>query len=174
MKGLNAFITEIRGCQNKEQESSRCEQELAKIKTQFANNRNMSGYDKKKYVWKLLYMYILGYEIDMGQMDAAFLINCPKFSEKYTGYIACSILINEEESSVFQTIANSIRADLASGNEVFQSMALAMVGAQAPFELVKSLNQEIMRLALEDTKNKTSYFVKKKAILCLLRMYRKY
>ena len=66
MKGLNAFITDIRGCQNKEQESSRCEQELSKIKTQFANNRNMSGYDKKKYVWKLLYMYILGYEIDIG------------------------------------------------------------------------------------------------------------
>ena len=89
----------------------------------------MSGYDKKKYVWKLLYMYILGYEIDVGQMDAAFLINCAKFGEKYTGYIACSILINEEESQVFQTIANSIRADLASGNEVFQSMALVMVGA---------------------------------------------
>ena len=69
----------------------------------------MSGYDKKKYVWKLLYMYILGYEIDVGHMDAALLINCPKFSEKYTGYVATSILILESNSSVFDTIASSIK-----------------------------------------------------------------
>jgi AP-2 complex subunit alpha len=119
MKGLNAFITDIRGCQNKEQEQNRCEQELSKIKTQFANDRNMTGYHKKKYIWKLLYMYILGYEIDIGHQDAAFLINCPKFSEKYTGYVATSILINEEQSDIFQSISGSIRSDLNSGNEVF-------------------------------------------------------
>jgi len=33
-------------------------------------------------------MHILGYEIDFGHYEAANLINSPKFSEKYTGYIA--------------------------------------------------------------------------------------
>jgi AP-2 complex subunit alpha len=33
-------------------------------------------------------MYILGYDIDFGHTESAFLINSQKFSEKYTGYIA--------------------------------------------------------------------------------------
>jgi len=36
----------------------------------------------------MLYIYILGYEIDFGHFQAANLINSSKFSEKYTGYIA--------------------------------------------------------------------------------------
>lgn len=42
----------------------------------------MSGYDKKKYVCKLLYMYILGWDIDFGHMEAVNLISSPKYSEK--------------------------------------------------------------------------------------------
>jgi len=89
----------------------------------------MSGYHKKKYIWKLLYMYILGYEIDFGLMDAAFLINCGKFSEKYTGYIATSILVNEENQEIYETIKSSVKADLNSSNEIYQSLALAMIGS---------------------------------------------
>lgn len=43
---------------------------------------NLSGYDKKKYVCKLLYMYILGWDIDFGHMEAVNLISSPKYSEK--------------------------------------------------------------------------------------------
>ena len=39
-------------------------------------------------------MYILGYEIDIGNFEAANLINAAKFSEKYTGYIATGNTIN--------------------------------------------------------------------------------
>lgn len=42
----------------------------------------MSGYDKKKYVCKLLYMYILGWDIDFGHMEAVNLISSSKYSEK--------------------------------------------------------------------------------------------
>ena len=37
-------------------------------------------------------MYILGYEIDFGFYEAANLINSPRFSEKYTGYIATGFI----------------------------------------------------------------------------------
>jgi hypothetical protein len=33
MRGLNAFISDIRGCQNKESEANRVEKELASIRT---------------------------------------------------------------------------------------------------------------------------------------------
>lgn len=60
MRGLNTFITDIRHCQNKEQEQKRVEEELAKIRNKFTSQKGLAGYQKKKYVWKLLYIHILG------------------------------------------------------------------------------------------------------------------
>ena len=37
-----------------------------------------AGYDRRKYVWKLLYIYMLGYEIEFGHKQAADLIPLPK------------------------------------------------------------------------------------------------
>jgi AP-2 complex subunit alpha len=70
------------------------DKELAKVRNKFASNKALSGYQRKKYIWKLLYMYILGYEIDFAHFEAANLINSPKFSEKYTGYIAVGNSVN--------------------------------------------------------------------------------
>lgn len=47
-----------------------------------------------------------------------------------------------------------------------------MVGAQAPKELVDELHQDVQKLALQESR--TSPFIRKKACLCLLRMFRKY
>ena len=35
-------------------------------------------YDRKKYVWKLLYIYMLGYEVEFGHKQAADLIPAQK------------------------------------------------------------------------------------------------
>ncbi len=35
-------------------------------------------YDKKKYVWKLLYIYMLGYPVEFGHKQASDLIAAPK------------------------------------------------------------------------------------------------
>ena len=173
MRGLNTFITDIRHCPNKETEQKRCEKELAKIRNKFASNKGLSGYQKKKYVWKLLYMHILGYEIDFGYFESANLINCPKFSEKYSGYVATGILVNENNTELYKTITNSIQSDLLSSNEINQSLALAMIGSLAPQELVENLHGEVAKIALTEN-TRYSLFVRKKAILCLLRIYRKY
>jgi len=173
MRGLNTFITDIRHCPNKETEQKRCEKELAKIRNKFASNKGLSGYQKKKYVWKLLYMHILGYEIDFGYFESANLINCPKFSEKYSGYVATGILVNENNTDLYKTITNSIQADLLGSNEINQSLALAMIGSLAPQELVENLHGEVAKIALSEN-TRYSLFVRKKAILCLLRIYRKY
>ena len=42
----------------------------------------MSSYDKKKYVCKMLYMYILGWEVDFGHVEAVNLIAGNKYTEK--------------------------------------------------------------------------------------------
>lgn len=58
-------------------------------------------------------MSILGYEIDFGHIESANLINSLRFSEKYTGYIATGMLVNEQDAEIFKIVANSIRSDLS-------------------------------------------------------------
>ena len=38
----------------------------------------LAEYDRKKYVWKLLYIYMLGYEVEFGHKQAADLIPAQK------------------------------------------------------------------------------------------------
>lgn len=37
-----------------------------------------AGYDRKKYVWKLLYIYMLGYDVEFGHKQACDLIPATK------------------------------------------------------------------------------------------------
>lgn len=55
---------------------------MAKIRKKFKEATNIEGYDKRKYVCKLLYMYMLGYDIDFGYMEAVNLMASNKFQEK--------------------------------------------------------------------------------------------
>ena len=81
MRGLHVFVVDIRNCTSKEQEQKRVQKELAKIREKFSR-KTLSGYDKKKYVWKLLYSFMLGYDIDFGHIQAINLCSSPKYSEK--------------------------------------------------------------------------------------------
>ena len=42
----------------------------------------MDGYNKKKYVCKLLFIFLLGYDIDFGHMEAVNLTTSNRFTEK--------------------------------------------------------------------------------------------
>jgi len=42
----------------------------------------MTSYDKKKYVCKLLYMYMLGWDVDFGHVEAVKLITGTTYTEK--------------------------------------------------------------------------------------------
>lgn len=42
----------------------------------------LTPYKKKKYVWKMLYIHMLGYDVDFGHMEAVSLISAPKYPEK--------------------------------------------------------------------------------------------
>ena len=91
IKGLQIFINDIRGCTTKEAENKRVEKELDKIRKKFSTGKSLSGYEKKKDVWKLVYIYILGYQVDFGYNHSLDLITSTKFSEKLTGYISMSM-----------------------------------------------------------------------------------
>jgi len=81
MRGLTLFISDLRALRSRDQELPRINRELANIRTKFKDG-NITGYDRKKYVAKLMYIYILGYQVDVGLMEAVHLLGSNKYSEK--------------------------------------------------------------------------------------------
>ncbi|XP_027084419.1 AP-2 complex subunit alpha-1-like [Coffea eugenioides] len=169
MRGLSVFISDVRNCQNKEQERLRVDKELGNIRTRFKNEKGLTPYEKKKYVWKMLYIYMLGYDVDFGHMEAVSLISAPKYPEKQVGYIVTSCLLNENHDFLRLAI-NTVRNDIIGRNETFQCLALTLVGNIGGREFAESLAPDVQKLLLSSS---CRPLVRKKAALCLLRLFRK-
>ncbi|KXJ10809.1 AP-2 complex subunit alpha-2 [Exaiptasia diaphana] len=82
MRGLAVFISDIRNCKSKEAEIKRINKELANIRNKFKGDKTLDGYQKKKYVCKLLFIFLLGHDIDFGHMEAVNLLSSNKYTEK--------------------------------------------------------------------------------------------
>lgn len=67
---------------SKEAEIKRINKELANIRSKFKGDKTLDGYQKKKYVCKLLFIFLLGHDIDFGHMEAVNLLSSNKYSEK--------------------------------------------------------------------------------------------
>jgi AP-2 complex subunit alpha len=128
----------------------------------------------KKFVWKLIYIYILGYEVDFGHLEALNLINAEKYSEKCTGYIATGVMLNERNSDpeLLEMVINSIQTDLRCGNEVYESLALSTIANIGAVEFAKALGPAVQRLAFAED-YRPSYFIQKKACLCLYSFFKR-
>ena len=96
-RGLQNFISDIRNCQSKEEERDRVEKELANIRQKFVASSSLSSYQKKKYVWKMCYIFMLGYDIDFGHIEVISLLSSSKFQEKSVGYMGVSLLLKPGE-----------------------------------------------------------------------------
>ncbi|KAK4492238.1 hypothetical protein RD792_003039, partial [Penstemon davidsonii] len=129
----------------------------------------LTPYEKKKYVWKMLYIYMLGYDVDFGHMEAVSLISAPKYPEKQVGYIVTSSLLNENHDFLRLAI-NTVRNDIIGRNETFQCLALTLVGNIGGREFAESLAPDVQKLLISSS---CRPLVRKKAALCLLRLYRK-
>ncbi|KAF9348460.1 hypothetical protein BGX34_002467, partial [Mortierella sp. NVP85] len=169
MRGLTVFIADIRNCRVRELEEKRINKEMANIRNKFKEG-NLSGYDKKKYVCKLLYMYILGWDIDFGHMEAVNLISSPKYSEKQIGYLGITLLMHEN-SDLVRLVVNSIRKDLDDTNEIHNCLALHAIANIGGREMAESLAGDVHRLLVSPN---SKSFVKKKAALTMLRLFRKH
>jgi AP-2 complex subunit alpha len=167
IKGLQIFINDIRGCTTKEAENKRVEKELNKIREKFATGKALTGYEKKKCVWKLLYIYILGYRVDFGHNYCADLITSIKFSEKMTGYISMSVLFKDNNPEI-NIMVNCIRNDLLNSNALCQSMALALSTNLNNNELLETIAPDVYRFIT--TFSERQLFTVKKALICLTKV----
>ena len=142
----------------------------------------LSGYQKKKYVCKLLYIYILGYPLTFGHLESLSLLTSPRYSEKQIGYLAVTLLLNER-NDLINLVVNSIRRDLVDiNNELWNCLALHAIANVGGREMGEALGADVYRLLISpyvlwrcNSYGRTSKsFVKKKAALTLLRLYRKH
>jgi AP-2 complex subunit alpha len=187
-RGLQNFISDLRNAKGKDDEKKRVDIELANIRKQFSpkggkvaedgSNPNLSSYQRKKYVWKLVYIHVLGYEVDFGHAEVLVLVRSPKYSEKVVGYAALSLLIRSDDpviNSIRSTISKDLTQPTITGGknsappDAAQALALCAAANISGLELVQSLHTEIQQTLVAQS---SSPCVKKKAALCLLRLIR--
>lgn len=168
MRGLAVFISDIRNCKSKEAEVKRINKELANIRSKFKGDKALDGYSKKKYVCKLLFIFLLGHDIDFGHMEAVNLLSSNKYTEKQIGYLFISVLVNSN-SDLIRLINNAIKNDLASHNPTFMNLALHCIANVGSREMAEAFASEIPRILVAGD---TMDSVKQSAALCLLRLNR--
>lgn len=171
--GLTNFISEVRTCTTVEEEMQVVEYEKQKIREQFSKSSKMNNYGRMKCLWKMVYMKLLGHNADFCIDKATELISSTKLGEKYTGYIVTSILVGQSLNGLYEDIVPIVKNDIYSDNQFFQSIALSLVGNMAATPLASKLVIDITTISLGQS-DKISFFIRKKAILTLLRIFRKF
>ncbi|KAI1712702.1 AP-2 complex subunit alpha-2 [Ditylenchus destructor] len=168
MRGLAVFISDIRNCKSKEAELKRINKELANIRSKFKGDKTLDGYQKKKYVCKLLFIFLLGHDIDFGHMEAVNLLSSNKYTEKQIGYLFISVLINLN-SELIKLIIQSIKNDISSRNPVHVNLALQCISNIGSKDMCEAFAHDLPKLL---TSGDTVDFVKQSAALCLLKLFR--
>ncbi|XP_061444526.1 AP-2 complex subunit alpha-1 isoform X5 [Rhineura floridana] len=158
----------LTGGKSKEAEIKRINKELANIRSKFKGDKALDGYSKKKYVCKLLFIFLLGHDIDFGHMEAVNLLSSNKYTEKQIGYLFISVLVNSN-SELIRLINNAIKNDLASRNPTFMCLALHCIANVGSREMAEAFASEIPRILVAGD---TMDSVKQSAALCLLRLYK--
>uniref|UniRef100_G3T2S6 AP-2 complex subunit alpha n=1 Tax=Loxodonta africana TaxID=9785 RepID=G3T2S6_LOXAF len=167
-RGLLSFCSSVKGGKSKEAEIKRINKELANIRSKFKGDKALDGYSKKKYVCKLLFIFLLGHDIDFGHMEAVNLLSSNRYTEKQIGYLFISVLVNSN-SELIRLINNAIKNDLASRNPTFMGLALHCIANVGSREMAEAFAGEIPKILVAGD---TMDSVKQSAALCLLRLYR--
>lgn len=142
---------------------------MAKIRKYFKEEKTPDGYQRRKYITKLLYMYVMGYELDFGHVPAIGLLGATKYHEKHTGYFAIQLLLAENHEMI-PLIVNSLQEDLKSRNDLVVCLALAAIANIGGKEMTETLAPDVLKLLFSSN---ASAMVKKKAAIAYLRLFRK-
>lgn len=168
MRGLSVFISDIRNCKSREAEVKRINKELANIRSKFKGDKTLDGYQKKKYVCKLLFIFLLGHDIDFGHKEAVNLLVSNKYTEKQIGYLFISVILNHE-SELMRLIIMNIKNDVTSRNPIFINLALQCIANIGNKEMADAFATDIPKLLVSGDTLDT---VKQSAALCLLKLLR--
>jgi AP-2 complex subunit alpha len=145
----------------------RVDKELANVRKAFTSGK-MAPYDRKKYVWKLVYVNMLGYDVDFGHVEMISLLSAPTYAEKLVGYLAVSVMLRNTDEAI-TLVVQAVKNDLQSTQDPVQCLALCGIANIGGKELAETVAPDVQRILFS-----RSIFpvVRKKAALCLLRLTR--
>jgi AP-4 complex subunit epsilon-1 len=108
---------------------------------------------------------MLGHEATFAHLFSVNLTQDKNYLNKRVGYLACSLLLNEESEFLILLVA-SLQKDIQSSNWVEVCMALTTVIKFANPTIMQALTEPILKLL--DHKSEQ---IRKKAVMCLYKFY---
>lgn len=118
-------------------------------------------------VSKLLYLHLLGENVNFAQLEVINLMNDNRFSYKRIGYTAGAIIVSET-SEISILLTHTILKDLGSDDPKVQMLALTFIANMG--------SNEVCQDALNDVKKhmkSSNKYVMKKAIMAAVRIVKK-
>jgi len=161
---MRDLIRAVRACKTAAEERAVISKECALIRTAIKEEDEQFRY---RNVAKLMYIHMLGYPTHFGQMECLKLISAPSFPEKRIGYLALTLLLNEQ-AEVLTLVTNSLKLDLVNNNQYIQGLALITIGNLATQDMARDLISDVDKLL----KSNNSY-LRKKAALAAIRLLKK-
>lgn len=161
---LKALIKAIRACKTFADERSLIVSESAAIRASF---RAEDSFTRHNNIAKLLYIQMLGYPAQWGQIECLKLVASPRFADKRLGYLGIMLLLDESQE-VLTLVTNSLKNDMNHSNMYAVGLALCTFANIASEEMARDLCNEVEKLL-----GSSNTYVRKKAALCALRVVRK-
>ena len=116
---------------------------------------------------KLLYIHMLGYPAQWGQIECVKLVASPRFADKRLGYLGIMLLLDESQE-LLTLVINSLKNDLNHTNVYVNGLALSTLGNISSTEMARDLVPEVEKLL-----GNPSAYVRKKAALCAVKIINK-
>ncbi|KAJ6240718.1 ap-1 complex subunit gamma [Anaeramoeba flamelloides] len=136
------LIKAVRGCKTQQKIREVITRESALIRNSF---RKEDKINRPRNIYKLIYIHMLGFPSEFGQLECLKLIASPSYIGKRIGYLGLSILVKENQEVLFMS-TNIIRNDLSSEDRYIVGLALAALGNIGSSEMLRDLAPEIERL----------------------------
>ena len=161
---LRDLIVSVRQCRTAAQERELISKESAKIRTALAKE---DADNRQRNVAKLLYIQMLGYPTQFGQMECLKLISSQYFADKRIGYLALMLMLDEKQE-VLMLVTNSLKTDLTHQNQFVVGLSLCAIANIASTEIARDASSDVARLL-----GASNHYVRKKAVLAAVRIVRK-
>lgn len=121
---LRDLISKVRKAKTAAEERALIKKESAYLRTVL--DKNLDRYTARNLV-KLMYIHMLGYSSEFGQVPCLALITKGSFADKRVGYLALMLLLDESHETLMM-VTNSMKNDLASSDEWIVLNALTALG----------------------------------------------
>ena len=161
---LRDLIKSVRTCKTAAEERAVIANESAEIRESFKDETYKC---RHRSVAKLLFIQMMGYPTQFGQVECLKLIASNNYTEKRVGYLGLAQLLNEQDD-VLLMVTNIMQIDMNSGNNQISGMGITAMANVATAEMCRDLCKDICRLM-----NHSNSYIRKKAALAGMRIARK-